>query len=596
MRSKIIFLIPIIILTVFLNVYAEIDGDVNGDNKVTSADYVLLRKYIMGSIKLDAKQVKRSDVNKDNKVNAQDYVYIKKIIMGALPTPTATPKVTPTPSPTPKATPTPTSTPTPTQSVKTKYTEQFDITFFRGVFARYLDDTQIQYMKDAYFTLVALEDDWVASVSYDEYKNNMINAIKKLDKQGLRVNVYDWMAMWRNFGYEGGKAICSYSGSNTKSCLDQMIADYGSYPNVEEYYILDEPGSSNDSIAALKYAIDYIREKSLGREGYINLLPNYAYSVSTYRSSYLEPLASGVKAKVLSVDHYPQMFLGANVNTSKEQYYNNLWDLHVVSEKYNQIPMMIVLLSQHGSYKNLSRSEIAYQVSTSLAFGMKRISYFTYSVDGNSGLSNALVDRNHNRTTHYYDVQSVNKWALKLGRYLFDKKIVSTSGLNEISYMGNYNAWYSDIKASHAAIKTVFNDNSYMLVNTEILPTPATNTFTFESMEGLHYYDTDSDKWVKITGSVSKDTFVISLASKAISISPGGCILLKGRYWEQDSQGYWYYKEIDGSNVKSKWVYYNTKWYYLGSDGKMYANTTQTIDGVSYHFNTSGACDSGPGC
>ena len=59
-------------------------GDVNGNGKVDSADYVLVRKYIMKSYSLKDAELKRADVNGDNKVTSQDYIMIKKIILALL--------------------------------------------------------------------------------------------------------------------------------------------------------------------------------------------------------------------------------------------------------------------------------------------------------------------------------------------------------------------------------------------------------------------------------------------------------------------------------------------------------------------------------
>ena len=60
----------------------------------------------------------------------------------------------------------------------------------------------------------------------------------------------------------------------------------------------------------------------------------------------------------------------------------------------------------------------------------------------------------------------------------------------------------------------------------------------------------------------------------------------------------WYYypsygKYVTGWN-KLSWSQ-GTNWFYFKSDGCMLANTTQTIDGKSYHFNANGVCDSA-GC
>ena len=101
-------------------------GDVNGDNKVNSQDYILIKKSILKQYTLSNSQLNQADVNSDNKVNAQDYVLVKKIIMGEVivptsnitPKPIVTPTAKPTSSPTPKPTVTtkPTITPTPKPS------------------------------------------------------------------------------------------------------------------------------------------------------------------------------------------------------------------------------------------------------------------------------------------------------------------------------------------------------------------------------------------------------------------------------------------------------------------------------------------------
>ena len=59
-----------------------IRGDVNGDGKITSSDYVLIKNHIMGTSKLSDIKKRGADVNKDGKVSSSDYVLIKNHIMG----------------------------------------------------------------------------------------------------------------------------------------------------------------------------------------------------------------------------------------------------------------------------------------------------------------------------------------------------------------------------------------------------------------------------------------------------------------------------------------------------------------------------------
>ena len=64
--------------------------------------------------------------------------------------------------------------------------------------------------------------------------------------------------------------------------------------------------------------------------------------------------------------------------------------------------------------------------------------------------------------------------------------------------------------------------------------------------------------------------------------------------WTISENMVWVYVE-NGAIVSKKWIQWNGGWYYLDSNGIMLANTTATIDGKSYLFNSSGLCDSA-GC
>ncbi len=58
-------------------------GDVNGDGKTNSGDYVLLKNHIMEQGNLDGIYYKAGDVNGDGKTNSGDYVVIKNSIMSS---------------------------------------------------------------------------------------------------------------------------------------------------------------------------------------------------------------------------------------------------------------------------------------------------------------------------------------------------------------------------------------------------------------------------------------------------------------------------------------------------------------------------------
>lgn len=56
-------------------------GDVNGDGKISSVDYIMVKNHIMDVSKLGELEMLFADANKDGKVNSADYIAIKNHIM-----------------------------------------------------------------------------------------------------------------------------------------------------------------------------------------------------------------------------------------------------------------------------------------------------------------------------------------------------------------------------------------------------------------------------------------------------------------------------------------------------------------------------------
>lgn len=60
---------------------ASTKGDVNGDGKITSSDYVLIKNHIMGNTNLTGNAKEMADYNGDGKITSSDYVLVKDYIM-----------------------------------------------------------------------------------------------------------------------------------------------------------------------------------------------------------------------------------------------------------------------------------------------------------------------------------------------------------------------------------------------------------------------------------------------------------------------------------------------------------------------------------
>ena len=59
-----------------------VKGDVNGDGKISSMDYVLVKNHILNINKLSGTNASAADVNSDGKISSMDYVLIKNHILG----------------------------------------------------------------------------------------------------------------------------------------------------------------------------------------------------------------------------------------------------------------------------------------------------------------------------------------------------------------------------------------------------------------------------------------------------------------------------------------------------------------------------------
>ena len=57
-------------------------GDINGDGTVDSTDYMLLKRYCLGTFELTEAQLIAADVNKDGVIEGLDYMLVKRHVLG----------------------------------------------------------------------------------------------------------------------------------------------------------------------------------------------------------------------------------------------------------------------------------------------------------------------------------------------------------------------------------------------------------------------------------------------------------------------------------------------------------------------------------
>src|SRR5262245_10893095 len=88
--------------------------------------------------------------------------------------------------------------------------------------------------------------------------------------------------------------------------LDDAVREYGSYPALDGYFLVDEP--SADKFEQLALVVGRLREIDPQRVPYVNLLPDFVSPESlgtpTYRE-HVERYMRTVQPPLLSVDYYP---------------------------------------------------------------------------------------------------------------------------------------------------------------------------------------------------------------------------------------------------------------------------------------------------
>lgn len=57
-------------------------GDLGGDGQIDATDYMLLKRYCLGTFNLTEEQLAVADVNKDGDINALDYMLVKRHVLG----------------------------------------------------------------------------------------------------------------------------------------------------------------------------------------------------------------------------------------------------------------------------------------------------------------------------------------------------------------------------------------------------------------------------------------------------------------------------------------------------------------------------------
>lgn len=187
--------------------------------------------------------------------------------------------------------------------------------------------------------------------------------------------------------------------------VEAIVKRVGDHPAVYGYYLRDEPGA--DQFPGLAAWADSFEKADPDALAYINLFPNYAapYQMNTETyEEYLEAYIKTVNPRFISYDHYALMDDG----TLRDGYYQNLESMRAAALRHNLPFWNIVLSVAHFHYAEPSEAGFRFQLYTTLAYGARGISYFTYFSGHNGNYRLAPIDQFGQKTPAWTMLRNVN--------------------------------------------------------------------------------------------------------------------------------------------------------------------------------------------
>ena len=199
--------------------------------------------------------------------------------------------------------------------------------------------------------------------------------------------------------------------AHVRQNVSNLVAQVGGHPAVYGYYLRDEPSAS--MFEGLAKVANAFRDFAPGKWPYINLFPDYAepwqLGTSNY-SEYLERFAEVCKPTIVSYDNYSLMDDGS----VRGSYWSNLESVRAFCKKHDAEFWNIVLSVAHFNYREPTAADFRFQAYTTLAYGGRGISYFTYFAPQVGNYRMAPIDQFGNKTANWRNLRNVNLQILKL--------------------------------------------------------------------------------------------------------------------------------------------------------------------------------------
>ena len=202
-----------------------------------------------------------------------------------------------------------------------------------------------------------------------------------------------------------------------------------------------------------------------------------------------------------------QIYEAAFRKVERPGFFDNIEDVRRVSAETDTPFMVIVLVVEHGPYRNLTEAEIRWEVFQSLVYGARRLSYFTYwtpGVDTEEGddmwhWRNGMISKTGEQTPHYHMVARINRDLSVLGDTLMGRESRAVFHLGQVPD-GKVTYWsgaFRDVMSMQAeAVTAGFFDGGYVLLANKDYENPSPVTFTVTPGRRVMHMDKATGLWV----------------------------------------------------------------------------------------------------
>jgi hypothetical protein len=193
--------------------------------------------------------------------------------------------------------------------------------------------------------------------------------------------------------------------ASIREAVQALVDRTAGHPAVFGYYLRDEPNAR--MFPALGRYVEAFRQAAPEARPYINLFPNYASEAQLGTATYqehLEQYVTIVKPPFVSYDHYALMEDGS----LREGYFANLEAVRSVALAHELPFWNIVLANAHFTYAEPTPAGLRFQAYTTLAYGGRGISYFTYLSPNSGNYRLAPIDQFGHKTPTWDMLRNVN--------------------------------------------------------------------------------------------------------------------------------------------------------------------------------------------